>query len=260
MAARESTVIVMTGFRFFAGVVILLLASILVYTLRGHRRDPDAEHRGTHFILGFGDFLLDWLLWLVSPLVDLAEGLGLPPTAFNVIGLLFGLASGLLIAMGHLELGGWAIVIGGICDILDGRLARRSGRASDFGHFIDSTFDRYFEMSTFLGFAWYLAGPWPVVGPLVALGALGGSMLVSYVRARGEVLGVKCTGGLMPRAERLVLTALVCLVDPTLSYVIFAKGGTIAVLVLALMTGATLATAVYRTVRIARRLGSRSSA
>lgn len=240
------------AFRIFLAVCGLLLVSMLVYRLGGRRRDADAERRGTRFLLGVGDFALHWMLWLVSPLVDLAQRLHLSPVVFNAAGLVFGVASGPLIAAGRLELGGWAVAVGGIADILDGRLARQAGRASRFGHFIDSSFDRYFEISTFLGFAYYLRDRWP--GPLLAAGALGGSMLVSYVRARGEVLGVKCTGGLMPRGERLVLTALVCLTDPTLTRALGLAEGTFALWMLAVMTVTTFATAVYRTVWIAARL------
>ena len=102
-----------------------------------------------------------------------------------------------------------------MCDILDGRLARAQKVASDYGKFIDSTLDRFVETFAFLGFAVYFAGrPW---ASLVVASGLGGSLLVSYAQARGETVGVSGSGGLMQRAERLVLSILACLFDPVLS-------------------------------------------
>ena len=99
-----------------------------------------------------------------------------------------------------------------MCDILDGRLARAQKVASPYGKFIDSTLDRFVETFAFLGFAVYFAGrPW---GPLVVAAGLGGSLLVSYAQARGETVGVSGSGGLMQRAERLVLQILGCLLRP----------------------------------------------
>jgi len=120
-----------------------------------------------------------------------------------------------LIGTGRLEAGGWAIALAGVCDILDGRLARAQKVASDYGKFIDSTLDRFVETFAFLGFAVYFAGrPW---ASLVVASGLGGSLLVSYAQARGETVGVSGSGGLMQRAERLVLSILACLFDPVLS-------------------------------------------
>jgi hypothetical protein len=92
-----------------------------------------------------GDFLLHWFLWALSPIEHLLVRLRSTPDAMNLAGLVFGLASGLLIGLGQLQLGGWAIVMAGICDIMDGRLARAFKVASPYGKFIDSTLDRFVE-------------------------------------------------------------------------------------------------------------------
>ena len=89
----------------------------------------------------------------------------------NAAGLFFGLASGVLIALGHLEGGGWAIVLAGICDIMDGRLARALKVASPYGKFIDSTLDRFVETFAFLGFAGLLRRA-PLGPAVVAAGPL----------------------------------------------------------------------------------------
>jgi phosphatidylinositol phosphate synthase len=240
------------GFGVFLAVNAAGIASMIPYAMRGRRRDADQEGKRGQFLGGVGDFVLHWFMWALSPAVTLSRRLGLTPDVYNYLGLALGVASGPLIATGHLELAGWAIILSGIADILDGRIARMSGVASDYGDFIDSTFDRFAEASTFLGFAYFLRDvPW---GPLGAAAALAGSLIVSYARARGEVLGVQCSGGLMQRAERLALTALVCLVGPTVTRALGLGGSTLVLWMLWLMAATTMLTAVWRTVWIAARL------
>lgn len=233
----------------------LALASMGLFAVAGARRDADAERRGSHFLMGLGDFLVHWFLWLVTPLERLSLRLGLTPDAFNFAGLGLGLASGVAIALGRVETGGWLIVAGGVADILDGRIARARGLDSDYGKFIDSTLDRFVEVFVVLGLAIHLR-PHPL-GPAVAGAALAGSLLVSYTRARGESLGVLCKQGLMQRAERLVLTALACLLDRSLSRHFGWPPGTTLFWVLVLIAALTFATATHRTVWISSRLRAR---
>jgi CDP-diacylglycerol--glycerol-3-phosphate 3-phosphatidyltransferase len=236
----------------FVALLALALLSMAVYALLGARRDADAERRGSQFVLGVGDFLVHWLMWALRPAERLALGFGLTPDFFNFTGLALGALSGALIAFGRLEDAGWAIALGGVCDIMDGRIARVRGLSSPYGGFIDSTLDRFVEVFALLGFSFHLrALPG---GPLAASAALAGSLLVSYTRARGEALGVVCREGLMQRGERLVLLFLVCIFDPVLTRAAAWPAGTIALWVLALIAAGTFATAVQRTVWIARRL------
>ena len=236
-----------------AVVVAASLVSLAVYAL-GHRgeRDADAQRKGTRFLLGAGDLLLHWLLWTLGPLERALVAAGALPDHVNAAGLLFGVASGALIGAGRLEAGGWAMVLAGVCDVLDGRLARARQVASAYGKFIDSTLDRFVETFAFLGFAVYFSGrPW---GPLVVAAGLGGSLLVSYTQARGESVGVSGSGGLMQRGERLVLSILGCLLDPTLSRALRQPEGTVLLWVRAVVACGALGTALYRTAWIARRL------
>jgi phosphatidylglycerophosphate synthase len=229
------------------------LASMAFFALARHgRRDGDAERKGSTFLLGLGDFLLHWFLWAIGPAERALQRAGVGPDPLNAAGLLFGLASGILIAGGRLEAGGGAIALAGVCDVLDGRLARAQRLASPYGKFIDSTLDRFVETFAFLGFAVYFAGrPW---GPLVVAAGLGGSLLVSYAQSRGETVGVSGSGGLMQRAERLVLQILGCLFDPVLCRWLGRPEGTVLFWVLVVMAAGAMATAVHRTVWIARRL------
>ncbi len=229
------------------------LASMPVFALvkRG-RPDADAARKGSSFLLGIGDFLVHWLMWAIGPVERALLRLGAGPDAMNAAGLGFGLLSGILIGTGRLEAGGWAIAAAGICDILDGRLARALQVASPYGKFVDATLDRFVETFAFLGFAVYFAA-WPF-GPLVVAAGLGFSLLVSYAQARGETVGVSGSGGLMQRAERLTLQILGCLFDPVLSRALGEREGTVLFWILVLTAVGAFATAVHRTVWIARKL------
>lgn len=236
-----------------AAVLGVALVSMPVFALvsRG-RPDADAARKGSSFLLGAGDFLVHWLMWAIGPVERALLRAGAGPDAMNAAGLAFGLLSGILIATGRLEAGGWAIALAGIADVLDGRLARALKLSSPYGKFVDSTLDRFVETFAFLGFAVYFAErPW---GPLVVAAGLGSSLLVSYAQARGETVSVSGSGGLMQRAERLTLQILGCLFDPVLSRSLGEPEGTVLFWLLVLTAVGAFATAVHRSVWIARKL------
>ena len=243
----------MPGSLLFLGCVLAaLFVTMGIYAAAGRRPDADQRSKGGQLFGGAGDFLLHWFMWVLGPMERVSLALRLTPDVFNYAGLLLGLLSGFLIGTGWLVLGGWAIALCGVADIMDGRIARATGMPSDYGDFIDSTFDRYVEAAAFIGFAYYQRHhPW---GPLLAGAAMAGSLIVSYVRARGEVLGVKCTGGLMQRGERLMLTCLICLLAPGLAVLFHVQAGLLVRWVLAVIALGTAITAVHRTVWIAQRL------
>jgi CDP-diacylglycerol---glycerol-3-phosphate 3-phosphatidyltransferase len=241
------------GLAVILGVLGAALASIPVYALlRRAPRDKDAERKGSQFLLGLGNFFVHWSMWAIGPLERGLLRIGATPDHLNAAGLLLGLGSGLLIGIGHLEAGGWALALSGISDILDGRMARALGVTNAYGKFIDSTLDRFVETFAFLGFvAYYRHQP---AAAFVAAAGLAGSLLVSYAQARGETANVSGAGGIMQRAERLVLVALGCLADPSLSTALGRPEGTVLFWILAAVAVGSLATAIYRTVWIARRL------
>ena len=241
--------------RSLAVLVSVLVAAVLsmaVFAVSGARRDPDAERRNSRFLMGAGDFLVHWLLWALRPLDRVAAALNLSPDFFNFAGLFFGLLSGIAIATDRIELGGWAIALGGVADIMDGRVARARQLSSPYGTFIDSMLDRFVEVFAFLGFVVYLRAF--TYGPLLAAAAITGSLLVSYARARGESVGVLCKEGLMQRAERLVLIFLACLLDRPLDGWRGWPQGTLVLWTMALIAMGTFVTSAHRTVWIAMRL------
>ena len=104
------------------------------------------------------------------------------------------------------------MLLGGAADVLDGRIARARDMAGERGAFLDSTLDRFAEVGAFIGLIVMYRDSATAV-TIVAV-ALGGSLLVSYARARGESLGIVCKVGIMQRAERLLLVGFGGILDP----------------------------------------------
>jgi CDP-diacylglycerol---glycerol-3-phosphate 3-phosphatidyltransferase len=236
----------------------LALLAMGVFALSGSRRDADASRKGSQLLGGTADFLIHWFLWLLGPLERLLIRAQVSPDKLNYAGLLFGIASGVAIALGWLEWGGLAILLAGACDVLDGRIARARGMTSRFGQFIDSTLDRFVEVFAFLGFLVYARQD--ATAPFWTAAAMAGSLLVSYTRARGESIGVVCKAGLLQRAERLTLMCALCLAEPLVSATWGGPAGRLTAWVMALIAVGTFGTAVYRTVWISRRLSQADSA
>ncbi len=234
------------------GIVSAALLSMPVYAAGSRRRnrDPlDVTDRGS-FVLG--SFARNWFYWLVRPLEQTALALRLGPLLFNLLGVGFGVLAGILFATGAPNPAGWAVLLGGVADVLDGRIARAQGVADDRGAFLDSTLDRFAEFATFVGLAVFFRSSEPVLVLVVA--ALGGSLLVSYARARGESVGVVCKLGVMQRAERLLALGFGAILDPTVSMWLGRPDGALLGGIVGLVALGTVGTAIYRTVWIARRL------
>jgi CDP-diacylglycerol--glycerol-3-phosphate 3-phosphatidyltransferase len=148
---------------------------------------------------------------VLEPIVATLASFGVSPLMVSLFGVAFSLWGAVVVARGSLLGGGIFLLIAGLCDVLDGDLARRTGRASAFGAFIDSTLDRVSEFVYFGGIVLYVVGrasgysSWE---PVVILLALMGSVLTSYARARAEGIGVECKVGIIERPERIALLAI----------------------------------------------------
>ena len=155
---------------------------------------------------------------IIDPVVKVLIKLGLTPNAVTSIG--FALNVGVAVVFiigaeegnrGDLSYVGWAgglILFAGLFDMLDGQVARLGNMKSIFGALYDSVLDRYSELIMFLGICYYLVAHHYFLSSIFAFIALIGSMMVSYVRARAEGLGIECKGGLMQRPERVVTIGL----------------------------------------------------
>lgn len=233
------------------GILAFALATMPVFAVFARDRvDPNEISDRGGFVLG--GFLRRWFYWFIGPVERVAIGIGLSPTVFNVLGVLFGVAAGVAFARGMLNLGGWLVLLGGIADVFDGRVARAQGKANETGAFLDSTLDRFAEVGAFVGLAVLFRES--AIGVAIVATGMGGSLLVSYARARGESLGVVAKVGVMQRAERLMLVGFGGIFDPAVSAAMGWHEGGLLLHIIALVAVGTVGTALYRTVWIARRL------
>ena len=145
---------------------------------------------------------------LERPLVRLLLWLRLSPNHLTLLGLALAGGSAYLIGTGHFVSGGLVLLASGFFDLLDGMLARATGKATPFGAVLDSVADRLGEAAVLLGvLAFYLS---PLSEPEVILAylALTASIMVSYLRARAEALGLQASEGIMTRPERVAILAV----------------------------------------------------
>ena len=145
----------------------------------------------------------------LMPVVRWFDLMGLRPNDVTLFGLMCYALCGIAVASGHLVTAASIIVIFGPLDVIDGMLARETGRVTAFGAFLDSVTDRYAEFFVFLGLLAYVilhlnAG---LAGGMLVLMAWTGSFMVSYVRARAESVGFECSVGMFTRFERMVMLA-----------------------------------------------------
>ena len=142
--------------------------------------------------------------YLEQPVTGLLARLGVSPNGLTLLGLVVAGASAYLLSVGLLWAGGIVLLASGVFDLFDGALARATGRASRFGALLDSVVDRVSEMVVLLGLLiLYMQSP-SAEGLVLVYLALAGSVLVSYLRARAEGLGIECRVGIMTRPERVV--------------------------------------------------------
>lgn len=147
---------------------------------------------------------------IFDPLVGILAQAGVAPVTVTLAGLVLAAGAGALIAGGRLRTGALCLILSAFCDVLDGQLARRSGRMGAYGAFLDSCIDRLAEGAVFVGLVFYL-GPYGPLWVLVALLALLSSTMVSYARARAEGLGLHGQVGIMERPERLLVLVVALL-------------------------------------------------
>ena len=160
---------------------------------------------------------------IINPFVKLLIKLGVTPNIITTIGLMINITATIVFIIGG-EVGeqgdlsyiGWGcglVLFAGLFDMIDGQVARLGSMSSRFGALYDSVLDRYSELFMFLGICYYFVAHHYFLSSLITFIALVGSMMVSYVRARAEGLGIECKAGFMQRPERIVIigvSGLIC--------------------------------------------------
>jgi CDP-diacylglycerol---glycerol-3-phosphate 3-phosphatidyltransferase len=132
----------------------------------------------------------------------------LTPNAISLTGFVLCIVSAVLILQGWWIAGGIAFIVGSVCDTLDGRYSRMSGKGSPFGAFLDSTLDRIEEGIVLTAVAAYFSAQGDDLAVAAVVVAVLASLMVSYTRARAEALGVKGDVGIAPRAIRVVILSV----------------------------------------------------
>ena len=166
-------------------------------------------------------------LRVIEPVADLLVRARVSPNAITTVGTLCTITAGIIYGTGHIRTAGWFLGLTALFDVLDGTVARRTGRSSTFGAFYDSTLDRVADGAVLSGLAVYYTreairaatttptgvGLFAAISPvdknvgmvIVCLAGIVGTFLVSYTRARAESLGIDAKVGVMQRPERVTL-------------------------------------------------------
>jgi CDP-diacylglycerol---glycerol-3-phosphate 3-phosphatidyltransferase len=156
------------------------------------------------------------------------------------LGMVMAAAAAVAIANGNLHLGLLLLVLTGLPDALDGAVAKAAGTAGPRGAFFDSVADRVSDSLLLGGVAWYLATTQGGLMPMLPMAVLASSLIISYERAKAESLGFNAKGGIMERAERIVILGLGLLFEVLLIPVLW------------VMLVLTLVTALQRFVKVWR--------
>ena len=192
-------------------------------------------------------------LWIIDPLVAWLVRRRVTPNVITTVGTLIYVVGGALYATGHIRTAGWWLGLTAVFDVLDGKVARATGRSTIFGAFYDSTLDRLADGAVLGGLAVFFARngtlhlvpPWAGT-PMVAVSILGiiGAFLTSYTQARAESLAIDAKVGMMQRPERVTL------LSAPQALIGLALDGWVLMLIVAVLTVTAWITAVQRIVYV----------
>ena len=197
--------------------------------------------------MNYRDYLQKLIYTLINPIIKGMIKMGITPNMVTTIGFVGNVVAAFLfihasqltpisIGFSWIGWGGAILLFSGLFDMMDGRLARLGNMSTTFGAFWDSTLDRYSELFSLFGITLYLMTASGIWAGVITFLALVGSIMVSYVRARAEGLGIECKVGLMQRPERVVVTALAAIITGMTSNLWWLIGGMALIAVLANIT------------------------
>lgn len=195
----------------------------------------------------YRDYLQKLIYTLINPIIKGMIKMGITPNMVTTIGFVGNVVAAFLfihasqltpisIGFSWIGWGGAILLFSGLFDMMDGRLARLGNMSTTFGAFWDSTLDRYSELFSLFGITLYLMTASGIWAGVITFLALVGSIMVSYVRARAEGLGIECKVGIMQRPERVVVTALAAIITGMTSNLWWLIGGMTLIAVLANIT------------------------
>jgi len=234
---------------------VVMLSTVVVFAFVYKRRPRDNElvNRGTSKFVS--SFFYEYWGWVIAPFENLFIRLKLTPNFITTLGFLISASSGFAFATGHFGIAGSLMIIGGTCDMFDGRIARKTGTSSKSGAFYDSVMDRFGEAVVYVGLGVYYHDSWVLYA---VLATLVGSTMVSYTRAKGDSVGVECKVGAMQRPERIVYLGVASIFSPPFRQVIAPRVDPpveyLAIAALIFIGVMTILTSVYRMIYIFRKL------
>jgi CDP-diacylglycerol--glycerol-3-phosphate 3-phosphatidyltransferase len=150
---------------------------------------------------------------LIEVIVRTLVTVGASPNLLTFVGWVINIVAGVLLARGWFWQAGLVVLFAGLFDMLDGRVARLSGRVTQFGGFFDSVLDRYSDLSLLVGLLVYYGSIHRPMYVIVTAAAMTASVMISYTRARAENTIASCKVGFLERPERIVLIVIGALFD-----------------------------------------------
>mgnify|MGYP000956203001 CR=1 FL=1 len=148
---------------------------------------------------------------VIDPVAKFLLKIGFKPNMITYLGFLLTTAAAVLVATDHITVAGILLLVAAPLDVVDGSMARQLGESSTYGAFIDSVTDRYSELVLLFGLLIYYVQEPNMMGCILVFLAAGGSVMVSYTKARAESLGYSAKVGLLSRVERLIVL-VICLI------------------------------------------------
>lgn len=182
----------------FSGFLLILACFAVRTRLQGQEQFERVARQGDSFLLGA--FIMNAIYWWGRPFSRLLIRLGATPNGITWFGLLSGIMAGVSVAEGRFDFGIVFAILAGMCDMLDGVVAKETGRTSAKGELLDSVMDRYVDFAVLAGFAmYYMDRPFML---LMALLAIHGSFMISYSSSMARERKLEPPRGAMKRTDR----------------------------------------------------------
>lgn len=215
--------------------IIVMLFSYFAMTWTKRKISEESLSRLHESFIGI--FLVEFWYWITRPLLNFFKLVKITPNGITAISIVLSFITGTVYSFGFIALAGWILVVSGSLDMLDGALARETGKVTKAGAFFDSCSDRYSDSFVFIGIALYFLSKnfslstgnfyitmYDYIGIIVIMTILLGTASMSYVKARGDVAGASTKRGLMQRPERIMMLTILSVLDPFIRVILVKYG------------------------------------
>jgi CDP-diacylglycerol---glycerol-3-phosphate 3-phosphatidyltransferase len=239
---------------------IMVIFTITIFAFIYPKRERDKTIPVYTHKTFLGTFLREYGYWFTYPFIYVFIKLKITPNTLTLFSPFLAFISAYLYFTGNFAGAGWVLILSGIMDTLDGRLARLTNQITKEGAYLDSNIDRYSDAIIFGGIALYFRDNLFIL--IIALLAIVGMEVTSYAKARGEVNGIMTKIGLMQRAERVILLWIVSVFHPFIMLILNRFGITTEypmIITLILMAILTNQTAIVRIIFIFKEIRKRSA-